>query len=386
MEQIANGDWSLARVRGWPGYWSLRMSRNRAGSGDWRERSTWIIEASGAHAAEAKARKLVAERGGRGRSRRNHTVEGLVDEFLAFSLVRGRSPRTIRDYEQICRRFFLPSIGHIPVRDLTPFDLDTLYTLALQQKSPLTASSIRKYHAVISAALGQAVKWGWIQSNPARSVSVPPIARRDKALPTPEEVAKLIHECTRRDPRLGAFVLLAAITGCRRGELAALRWTDVEDDLIRVRHSVFTIDGAMQLKSTKSGRERVVSVGPQLRSLLSQWKREDEKVAKKVGVFDEQSFLFSDDPLGITPLNINAVSASFRKAADSLDPPLHHVTLHDLRHFAATQLLIAGANVRDVADRLGHANAFFTLNQYVHSTTDRQQLAGVLAESIVITG
>lgn len=309
------------------------------------------------------------------------TVRALAEEFLHFSEVRGRSPTTMRDYRRIFEKFFLPSLGDLPIDELTPYDLDRLYTRALSRKPPMASTSVKKYHAVMSVALSQAVRWGWIPANPARLVSLPAMWRSSKVPPSPDEVARLIHACTLRDPLLGAFVLLAAITGCRRGEVAALRWSDVEPNFLRIRHSVYIMGGSWRLKSTKSSRERSIGLGPQLKALLQKWKVEDAKIADASGGFIEDSFVFSGDPLGASPVNINTFSGAFRKVADSLG--LNHLTLHDMRHFAATQLVVAGANVRDIADRMGHSNAFFTLNQYVHGTDERQQLVGALAETAI---
>jgi integrase len=200
--------------------------------------------------------------------RRPPTVEELFEEFLTFSATRGRAPTTLREYRNVFDRFFLPSIGKIPIQSLTSFDLDVLYTEAMRRDLPFASTTIKKYHAVISVALGQAVKWGWIPANPARSVSIPHVPLIHRTLPTPEEVARLIRECTDCDPQLGAFVLLGAITGCRRGELAGLRWSDVQEHQILVRRSIYVLDGAVHVKSTKSGRERSVGVGPRLKDLL----------------------------------------------------------------------------------------------------------------------
>lgn len=383
MTQARLPEWSLRQDH--RGKWSLRVGIDRSFAGRWHERSTWVFDAPGRRSAEAKAKKLVAEYQYAVRSRRPPTVEELFEEFLSFSATRGRAPTTLREYRRVWSGFFLPSLGKIPIESLTPFDLDVLYTEAMRRDPPMTPTTIKKYHAVISVALGQAVKWGWIPANPARSVSIPHVPLVHKTLPTRTEVARLIKECTTYDPQLGAFVLLGAITGCRRGELAGLRWSDIHDHQILVRRSIYVMDGAVHVRTTKNGRERSVGVGPQLKKLLGDWRRADASVARRHGgQLESESYLFSDDPLGSHPLNVNLVSAAFRKVVDSMDPPLPPVTLHTLRHFAATQLLVAGANIRDVADRLGHADAFFTLNQYVHSTTDRQSLAGKLAESVVI--
>jgi integrase len=109
-------------------------------------------------------------------------------------------------------------------------------------------------------------------------------------------------------------------------KLAGLRWadSDVEVDQIRVRRSVYVLDGIVRVKATKNGRERAVSMGPQLRALLKQWKAADARQTRRCGgEFDSASYLFSNDPLGSTPMNVNALSWAFRKVADSLDPPLN---------------------------------------------------------------
>ncbi|MDQ1569181.1 MAG: hypothetical protein QOF96_4061 [Actinomycetota bacterium] len=101
---------------------------------------------------------------------------------LAFLLERwweqkkGRlSVSTAAEYRRIIDRQVVPDLGRTKLSKLTVADLDSLY-LRLEQ-SGLAPSTIRQVHAVISGALKQAVKWGWVGYNPARDASLP-AARR----------------------------------------------------------------------------------------------------------------------------------------------------------------------------------------------------------------
>ena len=83
-------------------------------------------------------------------------------------------------------------------------------------------SSVHRHAAVISAALTQGVKWGWLDTSPATRASSPPAAATRKLVtPTTEYVAKLIKAAQSDDPVMAAAVARPSWTGARRGELAA---------------------------------------------------------------------------------------------------------------------------------------------------------------------
>jgi integrase len=88
--------------------------------------------------------------------------------------------------------------------------------------------SVRMIHAVISSALNQAVRWGWIGTNVAERATPPPLRRVAAKPPTPEQVIGLIEAAKRSRPELGLFLRVAAVSGARRGELIALRWSSVD--------------------------------------------------------------------------------------------------------------------------------------------------------------
>ncbi len=175
---------------------------------------------------------------------------------------------------------------------------------------------------------------------------------------------------------------LAVLTGARRGELCAMRWTDVEGDTIRIRRSLYRAGTDRGEKSTKGGRERWVVVAPAGRTLLEAWHGRCSEVAAAVDVrLVPDAFVVSPVPDGSRPVNPETFSSVVHKLCAELGMP--HVHLHSLRHFAATEMLAAGIDPRNAAEILGHASPTLTLGLYGHATADRQRMAAeVLARTL----
>ncbi len=305
---------------------------------------------------------------------RHVTVAELFEEFLSFSEARGRSPTTLHAYRTAIAGFWLPRIGTTEVADLTAHTLDTIYAEMLTRDRPAAPSTVRKYHAILSAALNQAVKWQWIPTSPARLATLPVAHHADPDAPSPEQVRALIDACGSASEVLGMLVLVAAVTGCRRGELAALRWSDYADEVLRVRGSAYHVGRAIGVKPTKTGRQRRVVVERHLGDALDRWRSTCEARARDAGAtLGAESLIFSSSPDGLEPININTVSSVVRRVATRLGfTDLH---FHSLRHFAATQLISAGVDPRTAASRLGHANPSMTLRVYAHATSETEQHA-----------
>jgi integrase len=363
------------------GKWQLRATYGRDPVTGKERRKSWTFEAKTRREAERQVGRILDafEQGGVLGTRA--TVAQLLEEFMRVSASRGRSPNTLHDYRRIINQFLVPALGSIPIEDLTAHHLDSLYTSASKDRG-LAASSIRRYHAVLSAALNQAVRWGWLERNPAERATLPSSAPKALQVPTPEEVRALIDACTARSETFGMFVLLAAVTGCRRGELAALRWDDVDQGSIAVRASLWSRGGESGIKSTKTGRERTVVIDGVVAGVLERWRARCLSVAADWGVtYVDDAFVFAARPDGSVPVNIDTYSSYFRREADALG--LSHVHLHSLRHFAATELLSSGIDVKDVSTRLGHANANLTLAVYAHATDERQRAAAAVGSRVL---
>jgi integrase len=346
-------------------------------------RKTWTFQAHGRRAAERQAARFIDSYEQDGIVGTRATVEQLLEEFMRFSVSRGRSPTTLAEYRRIVDVVLIPAIGRYPLEELTPHHLDTFYANAMRGPKAVSASSVRRYHSLISAALSQSVKWGWIDRNPAARATPPSAPIERVEVPSAEQVQILIEACQASSEHLGMFALLAAVTGCRRGELAALRWEDINGDLITIRASAFSIGGEHGIKATKTGRERAIVAGPEMLAVLADWRRRQESIADEWGVrLDKSSFVLSPRPDGGLPANVHTISSAIRKVADSAGLPGIH--LHSLRHFAATELLGTGVSARDAADRLGHADPAMTLRVYAHATPERQRRAADTGDQVVV--
>jgi integrase len=347
-----------------------------------RRQKTLRFKAAGAKAANARVAELVAELKSSPTVGSRATVAQMLEEFYRVSVARGRAPTTLHEYRRTIDTLLAPALGHIAIEKLTTHQLDSFYASLMTAERPLKPTSIRRYNAVLSAALSQAVKWEWIDKNPALRITLPEMPTNEIEAPTALEVRRIIEECQKRSVRTGMFVLVAAVTGCRRGEVAALRWRDIEGDTITVRASAYAAGGVHGIKSTKTGRVRKIVAGAALCKVLDAYRAQCEEKAREFEVeYSNDSFIFSSRPDGASPLNVDTISSMFHKVASELG--LSHIHLHSLRHFAATELISSGLDIKDAASRLGHANPAMTLRVYAHATEERQRHAADIGDRII---
>jgi integrase len=184
------------------------------------------------------------------------------------------------------------------------------------------------------------------------------------------------------DADFATFIVLAAMTGARRSELLALRWSDIDYKGGRItfaRGIVFGTEGLVE-KDTKTHAVRRVALDPRTAEVLAaHHERVNERAAQCGAVIASDAYVFSHEPDGSEPWRPDSTTRAFRLLLAKAG--LRGVRLHDLRHYVATQLLAAGVDVRTVAGRLGHRNASTTLNVYSHFLQDAdEQAANVLAK------
>src|ERR1039458_5671178 len=126
----------------------------------------------------------------------------------------------------------------------------------------LSESSVHHLHAILSAALNQGVKWGWIETSPAKRTSPPPLRSKIPTIPTPEQLNQLYVEANRSDATLATAIALAALTGARPGALCALRWSDLDLEARRVRiaRSLTIVKKQLHEGPTKTHQTRDVAL------------------------------------------------------------------------------------------------------------------------------
>jgi integrase len=153
------------------------------------------------------------------------SVADLVDRWLD-DITPTRTAYTMREHRCSVERDIKPAIGAFPLDRLSARDLDQLYRELLGRG--LSPASVRRHHSILHAALDHAVEWGIAASNPADRATPPGTTRSTVTAPSVKEVQRLISSAETLDAVLAAAIALGAVTGARRGELCALRWSDVD--------------------------------------------------------------------------------------------------------------------------------------------------------------
>lgn len=302
-------------------------------------------------------------------SNHGQTVERLLHEWLDHAAP-SLSPRTVLVTRGYIDSTISPQLGSIPVAKLTTQEIDRFYRRLLTVGGPrvkYSPATIRRVHGILRRALSQGVRWGWIMRNPAAEASPPRVPVKELKPPSPEEVARLFQLASEANPRLAMLLVLAASTGARRGELLALRWTDVDLDgkVISIERGLILAGRELIEQGTKTHQSRRLALDDAAVELLKLHRAHMTAVAGELGVrLSSAAFLFSDSADGTEPLRPDSASRAFRTLCARAG--IEGVRFHDLRHYVATRLLGAGIDIRTVAGRLGHRNASTTLNVYSH--------------------
>lgn len=161
-------------------------------------------------------------------------------------------------------------------------------------------------HAIISSALHQAVKWEWIDRAVSDLASPPSTKPTITRFITPEELVELIQAAREVNPTLAMAISLGAVTGARRGELCALRWSDVDFDTatLTIRQSLSVLKGAqIEFGETKTHQvRRLILDGGTLR-LMQWWREQQEDLATRASVaLDRDPFILTNHPRGRSPV------------------------------------------------------------------------------------
>jgi integrase len=295
------------------------------------------------------------------------------------------SPKTLERHRQAIRLHIVPHIGALRVQKLRPADLAALYARLAREGAkdggPLASATICYAHAVIHRALGHAAGWGIVPTNIAALVE-PPSQSGDSeevAILTPEQIGAILTYLQGRTLR--PIVSFLVGTGCRRGEVLALQWKDVDLDkgLVRIERSIEQTKAGLRVKSpkTKHGR-RNVSISPWLVAELRAHKtrQQERRLSLGMGRAPDDSPVFArwDGEIRAP----HWLSQKFAQTMQELGIDVH---LHALRHTHVSQLIAAGLDVLTISRRIGHASSAITLGVYAHLFANTDERAAEIIEA-----
>jgi integrase len=292
------------------------------------------------------------------------TLAGYVDVWLKENQ-QTKSPTTMTGYRQIAG-VIVAEFGRMKIDELRPRDVRAWY--ARLAAGGMTQATIRHYHAVLNAICRQAWADGEVTKPATFGVKLPKANRQALELPTEQAMMVALSHAT---GDLQVALRLAVATGMRRGELLALRWSDLHGTELHVERALIELKGVVQSKSTKGKRGRVVALDHETMRMLTRHRTAQVASAKQLGyTIDKRAdrALLANleaDPSGQTPYPPTWLSHGWARVRSSAGLP--SVRLHDLRHRHATTLLDSGVPIHVVSPRLGHATVTVTLDIYAHA-------------------
>lgn len=268
----------------------------------------------------------------------------------------------------------LPAIGDSKIEQL---DVDVCQRFVNKLHEKLVKARTIKAYA--SKVLDYAVKRELIRSNPFKLVEMPKkrapkksVNRVERNFYTKDELNRLLSIMKEENNRKAYVAIhILAFTGMRKGELLALTWDDIDFDKkeMTINKAIARgLDNTMYEKSTKTGTSRTISLDDETIDLLKEWQidlknslgKRFKKKKQLVIPNEENNYLQTTK----TRKWLNYVIDKYKL------PPL---TTHGLRHTHTSMLIEAGANMKQVQQRLGHSDIKTTMDIYTHLTAHAEK-------------
>jgi integrase len=354
----------------------MRGSKRRRGPNAWQLRvyvgtdtdgqKQFLYETfhGGARAADARLGQMVAKASTVGTSGRvkARTFAEVAETWLALKEDR-LADGTWRNYRAHLDRYVLPKWGKTQVSSIRVGEIDRWY-LKLK-KDGAGDSALRHIRAIMRGTLGRAVTDGLAPLNAAKEATTPRSRRRRKAsAPSSGQVSDLLALA---DEEQSTYFLLVALTGLRRSEAAALKWDDIEGRQLHITRALTRdrVSRKLKTKDLKTHNTRRLVLSDRILAALDVW---------QAGREWEGPWVFSSTGDGAWPvIDPDTWTHRFERLAAQVEG-MEDFSLHDLRHFNASELVASGADLTVIRDRLGWASNAM-LDTYAHRLPEKDQEA-----------
>ena len=301
-----------------------------------------------------------------------------VTEFLRSWIDRNQrlSLKTAERFRQLIEQQMVPLIGATLLQRLKPAQVINWHARLLQGGGkggkPLSPSTVRQAHRVLHMALGEAAKGELVARNVVAGIAAPKVEKTELHCLRAEQISVMVAGFAGH--WLAPIVTMALASGMRRGELLALRWSDVdlEGGGATVQRSLEQTKTGLRFKAPKTAySRRQVALPSHAVEALKVHRRAmlEQRLALGQGKPDADALVFCN--VDGSPLSPVRVSGAFRDTVALRNLPV--VTFHALRHSHASALICSGIDVLTVSRRLGHASPVITLSTYGHLMTNKDE-------------
>jgi len=299
-------------------------------------------------------------------------IEHWCDTALEAS---DRAESTKSLYAGLARRHIVPVLGDRTLAKLRKTDVDGL--LVKLKRAGLSESTRRQIYVVLRAILDDAKLDGLLAANTAAKVKRPTVTATEARYLTVDEVTGLLAAA--EGLRYAIVLKLLAVTGARKGEALAWRWSDLTigkdgTGVLKISRTLGRLDGELRFGPTKSKRSREVPIGPAVVTMLKAHRAAQaaERLAAGDQWQDNGLIFATEHGTPVEPRNIlRSIEIAAKRAKWIDDEGVEHVGLddtvvHTLRHSAATAWLEGGLHLKAVSTLLGHHSISVTADIYGH--------------------
>ena len=360
------------RKRGAKDTWEITLSHKNPLTGE-TVRTYHKVEAKTRRQAERKRDELILdlERKG-GALATGVTVREFMDRFLDYKEESGTiEPSTARGYRSeaklICRYIGAEKLASVTIATVNGW-------MAAMTKDGYAPKSVAKPFRLLKQAMKWAVAQDLLTKNPCDFCKPPKRVKTPINALCREDRTRMMKLARAAQPQpLGMAIELALTTGMRRGEVCALRWSDLGDDgTVTVSHALGNGRGGFYEKEPKmSSSARTIPLTAHTFRALKAMRAESRSKMAEFGLAGDPYILGTQEPESrpYNPTMLGKEFAAFCKM-NGFD-----CTFHDLRHTFATMMIAGGTDVRTVASYLGHASVSMTLNIYADVDPDAKKAA-----------
>lgn len=304
------------------------------------------------------------------------------------------SPTTMQYYEKVIHDMLIPLYGKMRMRELKTYHVQHFIQYLANdynrvdgrdsETSHICATTVKRYTTVLRSIVTLAYKLEYIDEDigQSRRLEFPKENHPEIEVYSTEEVNQILNAATEEPVHIRLIVELALFTGCRRGEIVGLKWSDIdlENHTLFVKRSIYKNRDHKAMEKDPKSRcgIRTIAIPGRLCNTLLQYKIQQDRHKSYMGdAWHNLDYIFTEENgLVMNPQTPTKQFDHFLKRHG-----IRHLKFHGLRHTSATMLLANGCDIKTVSTRLGHSD-IETTNIYVHSLKESDQLAAKTFDTI----
>jgi integrase len=364
--------------------WYLRVELQHGGNGERRQRRE-TVRGTKADAQRRLHELLVEVEAGGYADAQRLTVAKIAQRWLAGKEHRVTA-KSYAFYASHVQLYILPTLGSLRAEALRCSHIEVAIAAWARgkrndkEKGELSAHSVAHIFSTLRTMLRWGVKTGMLVRNAADRVEPPRYERKEMRALDPAGVARLLEAAQGTDLR--TVIAVAIGTGLRRGELLALRWSDVNLDARRltVHRSLETVKGVTRTKPPKTARSaRTIALPPFVAEIFREERHRQELREARGIKRNDDGWIF--ERADGSPWEPGAFSLAFARFVKRVKLP--HVRFHDLRHSFGTLALASGVDLQTVSRALGHESTAITSRIYLHAIESLNEDAAARIDALL---